>query len=210
MSWKNVLAPKVKGTRHLLGAIEPESLEPVLLCSPLAAIAGGIGLAGYAAANAVMDAIAHQAAPASNTPVLSINWDGWRGVGMARDQTFLDGVGIDPSRVARCSRGASLPAAAQSSSPRWTSSSACNSLARLQELLATLPTLHVKQQKQERPSLATPYVAPAGELEQRLAGVFEDALGLKPLGADDSLFELGGDSLLAIQCSAACGNCSTS
>ncbi len=48
-----------------------------------------------------------------------------------------------------------------------------------------------------RPALATPYVAPRGELEERVAALWREVLGLAEVGAHDSFLELGGDSLLA-------------
>ena len=50
-----------------------------------------------------------------------------------------------------------------------------------------------------RPRVSAEYVAPAGDLERGLARIWTDVLGIAPLGANDNLFELGGDSLLAIQ-----------
>jgi acyl transferase domain-containing protein len=48
-----------------------------------------------------------------------------------------------------------------------------------------------------RPALATLYAAPRGELEERVAGLWREVLGLADLGVHDSFLELGGDSLLA-------------
>jgi phthiocerol/phenolphthiocerol synthesis type-I polyketide synthase E len=50
-----------------------------------------------------------------------------------------------------------------------------------------------------RPELAVPYVAPAGELERRIAAVWQRVLGIDRVGARDNFFELGGDSLVAVQ-----------
>jgi len=47
--------------------------------------------------------------------------------------------------------------------------------------------------------LGTPFVAPDGDLEQRLASLFEDLLRIAPVGAHDPFFEIGGDSLLGLQ-----------
>jgi amino acid adenylation domain-containing protein len=48
-----------------------------------------------------------------------------------------------------------------------------------------------------RPWLSTFYVAPKSDLEKEIARIWEDLLGSAPVGADDSFFELGGDSLIA-------------
>jgi len=46
---------------------------------------------------------------------------------------------------------------------------------------------------------AVPFVAPAGPLETALAAIWEQVLGVTPVGAEDDFFELGGNSLLATQ-----------
>jgi amino acid adenylation domain-containing protein len=50
-----------------------------------------------------------------------------------------------------------------------------------------------------RPDLETAFVAPETFIEQRLAAIFLQALGLSRVGVHDNFFELGGDSLLAAQ-----------
>jgi acyl transferase domain-containing protein/thioesterase domain-containing protein/aryl carrier-like protein len=46
-----------------------------------------------------------------------------------------------------------------------------------------------------RPELKTPYVAPRNRIEEILMQMFEDLLGIRPIGIDDDLLELGVDSL---------------
>jgi acyl carrier protein len=50
-----------------------------------------------------------------------------------------------------------------------------------------------------RPSLSTEYAAPRTEIEKKIAGVWQDILGISPIGIYDKFFELGGHSLLAVQ-----------
>jgi acyl carrier protein len=50
-----------------------------------------------------------------------------------------------------------------------------------------------------RPQLKNPYVEPEGEIEGQLAAIWQDLLGIEPVGRHDSFFDLGGHSLLATQ-----------
>jgi acyl transferase domain-containing protein/acyl carrier protein len=50
-----------------------------------------------------------------------------------------------------------------------------------------------------RPDLATPYVAPATDAEERIAAIWQEVLGIDRIGVDDDFFALGGHSLAAVQ-----------
>jgi len=50
-----------------------------------------------------------------------------------------------------------------------------------------------------RPGLETAFVAPVSELERRLATLWQECLGIDRIGLHDDFFELGGNSVLAIQ-----------
>ena len=45
--------------------------------------------------------------------------------------------------------------------------------------------------------LKTPYVAPSGDVQCRLAAIWEEVLDLDDVGVDDNFFEVGGHSLTA-------------
>jgi acyl transferase domain-containing protein/thioesterase domain-containing protein/aryl carrier-like protein len=49
-----------------------------------------------------------------------------------------------------------------------------------------------------RPALATPYAAPRGRVEEILVQMWEDLLGIRPIGIHDDLMEMGANSLKAI------------
>ncbi|WP_420630847.1 amino acid adenylation domain-containing protein [Candidatus Leptofilum sp.] len=50
-----------------------------------------------------------------------------------------------------------------------------------------------------RPDLRQPYLAPRNKLEETITDIWQDVLGIDRVGVDDGFFELGGDSLLAMQ-----------
>ncbi|WP_425097877.1 type I polyketide synthase [Tropicibacter sp. S64] len=56
-----------------------------------------------------------------------------------------------------------------------------------------------ESQSFERPQLDSDYVKPEGVIEETLAGFWENLLGVKDVGAEDSFFDLGGHSLIAVR-----------
>jgi amino acid adenylation domain-containing protein len=51
----------------------------------------------------------------------------------------------------------------------------------------------------QRPLLAQAYIEPQTEIESQLKRIWEELLNIQPIGVRDSFFELGGDSLVAMQ-----------
>jgi acyl transferase domain-containing protein len=78
-----VLAPKLWGTLALAEALAGLELDFLVLCSSLNAVIGGFGLVDHCAANAFLDAFAHQRHAQGDPYTLSINWDAWQEVGQA-------------------------------------------------------------------------------------------------------------------------------
>jgi acyl carrier protein len=50
-----------------------------------------------------------------------------------------------------------------------------------------------------RPHLAVEYRAPTTADEEKLVRIWENAIGVAPIGIHDDFFDLGGDSIIAIQ-----------
>ncbi|MBB4174374.1 acyl transferase domain-containing protein [Sulfitobacter noctilucicola] len=51
----------------------------------------------------------------------------------------------------------------------------------------------------ERPDLDGSFVAPRNRIEERLADLWQNLLGVSPVGVEDSFFDLGGHSLIAVR-----------
>jgi phthiocerol/phenolphthiocerol synthesis type-I polyketide synthase C len=77
-----VMAPKIAGSFHLHRATRDRPLDFFVLFSGAGAILGSPGQANYAAANAFLDALAHERR-AEGLPAVSIAWGPWSEVGLA-------------------------------------------------------------------------------------------------------------------------------
>jgi len=115
---------------------------------------------------------------------------------LALGRLWLAGLPLDPARLfaGQQPRRISLPTYPFARHRYWIEPGeplAVVSEGAVAERTAPAQTLHA------RPELATAYVAPRGELEQRVAELWREVLGLADLGVHDSFLELGGDSLLA-------------
>jgi amino acid adenylation domain-containing protein/non-ribosomal peptide synthase protein (TIGR01720 family) len=53
-----------------------------------------------------------------------------------------------------------------------------------------------------RPTLARSYVAPKTEIEQMIATIWQEVLGIDKVGRHDNFFDLGGDSIISLQITA--------
>ena len=77
-----VLAPKVRGAWNLHQLTRDRQLDFFILFSSASAWIGNPGQANYAAANAFLDALAHERR-ALGLPALSIDWGAWSEIGVA-------------------------------------------------------------------------------------------------------------------------------
>ncbi len=81
---EKVFAPKVEGTQVLYEVLKDCNPDFFIMSSSLNSITGGFGQADYSAANNYMDAFANAHDSRHGTRFVSINWDRWPGVGMAK------------------------------------------------------------------------------------------------------------------------------
>ncbi len=84
-----VFAPKTHGAYLLDRLTRVDPLDFFVLFSSVAAVLGSPGQSNHAAANAVLDALAHERRN-RGVPGLSINWGPWKDVGAAADRGITD------------------------------------------------------------------------------------------------------------------------
>jgi acyl carrier protein len=143
---------------------------------------------------------------------MAVNWDTWREVGMAVKTEMP--AELEESRRESLARGIA-PAEGADAFIRILNSrrpqvAVCTT--DLPTNLASGGVLTTDKIEQEppavsglertahpRPALATAYVPPRSETEEKVATIWQDLLGVAPIGVQDNFFELGGHSLLAIR-----------
>ena len=64
---------------------------------------------------------------------------------------------------------------------------------------AVAETARAEGQSFERPDLDTDYLAPTNDVERTLVGFWQELLGVGQVGVQDSFFDLGGHSLIAVR-----------
>ena len=199
--------PKVAGLYALNDALQGLKLDFCILFSSVSSILGGIGYASYAAANAFMDlyTIAHN----HTAPQLwqSVNWDIWqleaiRDAAEAHISASLASLNILPAEGMEALERVLMFSAAdqivvstgdlQARIDQWSNVALETSKNGTDHHSNSIEVM-------ERPKLATEFVAPRNEIEQAVADIWMELLGIERVGIYDKFTELGGHSLLATQ-----------
>jgi len=205
----NTLRPKVEGTLVLERLVRDSGADFLMLCSSLSSLLGGLGHADYCAANLFLDALAQSRRGTPGPHIVSVNWSAWQGTGMAAHYQMPEDLrswqeeihkhGISPAEGQQAFRrilDSGLPQVAVCT----------EDLARLVRESRLLTPENAKKKGgakkrtlHARPRLEVPYAAPHTEIETAVAGIWEQLLGVAPVGINDNFFTLGGHSLLGTQ-----------
>ncbi len=203
-----VLAPKLGAARALL-ADTPHRPGFTVLFSSTAALIGGPGQADYAAANAYLDAAAAAAHRPGGPRVLAVDWAEWQWNAWADELAGFDRSTAEFLRRNRREVGISFEEGWQA---------LCRALAvgqphlvvspqDINVLLASAlrlgrrgasPAALPPSRRHPRPELGVALAPPLDERERALAELWCAALGLTEVGVHDNYFELGGNSLVAV------------
>lgn len=186
---------RVEGLRVLDELLAEDELDFAIAISSNAAVLGGLGLTAYAAVCNVMDA--HARSPAARLPWVSAGWDRWP---TARARATYNRTRSSIDRFAMGEREA-IDAFARVLDSGVTGHivvSAGPLGPRLRRWIELAARPAAAEEPEVEPA-AGEKVAPRDEVEQRLAAIWRDLLGVLSIGVHDNFFELGGDSLLGTQ-----------
>ena len=196
--------PKVYGLIVLDKVLQDSQLDFCLLLSSLSSILGGLGFVAYSAANIFMDTFVYQHNQRNSVPWVSVSWDSWQlekenkqntSVGASVTEfAFNAKEGIEAfQRILNYSKFNHLVVSTgdlQARIDQWI---------KLESFHDDIASQQVNLSLHPRPDLQNPYVPLTSELEQTIANIWQEILGIKGVGLHDNFFELGGDSLLIIQ-----------
>ncbi|HEX4955004.1 MAG TPA: amino acid adenylation domain-containing protein [Thermoanaerobaculia bacterium] len=202
-----VLAPKVRGTHHLLEALAGQELDLLVLYSSLTSVAGGLGQVDYCAANAYLDAVALAPAAGIATRVCAIQWGPW-------EWDAWEELGAIPALRERHQRLRRRIALSFEQGCRGLEQALASGLP--QVALATVPVAEIVAEVRGfavpeamaavagARAVATRTGAPAApaphrDLVRRVAALWERVLGRDRVGLEENFFDLGGNSLTGIQ-----------
>ncbi|CAG0930624.1 phthiocerol/phenolphthiocerol synthesis type-I polyketide synthase E [Thermoflexales bacterium] len=161
------------------------NLDFCIMTSSITAITGGLGLFAYAAASIFMDTFTHRHNRTDHSRWTSVNW-----------QNLPDSEAVEVfQRIWATNQLDQLlisPEPLQRRIEQWTNPKFLEERPNIAE--PSEDSLYMRA-----PNLATPYVAPATPVQEKIASMWRELFKIQRVGINDSFFELGGNSLFGIQ-----------
>ena len=193
---------KVRGVLILEKVLRGRRLDFCLLMSSLSSVLGGLGYAAYAAANSFLDCFAHAQSRRSAFPWISVNWDGWKFTDEQRNSPALGATQAELNITPREGMAVFERVLRRDVPPQMIVSTGD-----LQTRLCQWVNRNVTRPEgsdtpttlYQRPEVSNDFVAPGNAVEESIAEIWQNLLGIKSIGVEDNFFDLGGDSLLATQ-----------
>ncbi len=182
-----LLAAKVEGILNLHSQLNSNKLDFMLLCSAISALTGDFGQALYNSANAFLDAFAHWRSQYYGQ-TLAINWDAWLEGGMATSSKERSLLLQSQSGISDEEAMALMGTLFSFFEPQIIISN--------EELMTKFANkLNFLQGHTSIKENAAKEI----DLTEWLISLWQSYLGVESVTVDEDFFEIGGDSLLAIQ-----------
>jgi acyl carrier protein/NAD(P)-dependent dehydrogenase (short-subunit alcohol dehydrogenase family)/pimeloyl-ACP methyl ester carboxylesterase len=206
----SVLAPKVYGTLVLFELLKDARLDFLVLFSSTASVLAPPGQADYSAANSFLDAFAHFANTTTAFHTITINWPGWKEVGILANLEVRPGMeGWKEAALQKAirttdglevfNRVLNSDLAQVVVSPDDLNRLIQESHSLLESTAnATLGKTGAKIAEPRR-SAQSEADQPTNEIETAVAAIWSHVFGIEQLGIHDNFSQLGGHSLLAMQ-----------
>lgn len=185
-NYSQVLDPKVTGTKLLIETLGETPPKCMVLFSSLSSILGRFGQASYCAANAFLDALAHETTN-KYFPTIAINWDVWKELPLVVDENIADDIAnliqLDMQKGMATAQALEALLLAIAANKR-------------QVIVTTRPEIKnfVLRRLQKKKMANICKTA----LHETLCRMWQNILKVEDISVYDNFFALGGHSLLAI------------
>lgn len=191
-----VLAPKVYGTMILFDLLKRIKLDFMVLFSSVSSVLTPYALSDYTAANSFLDAFAFFANAKGFFHTLSINWSGWKEVGMLAELETLQGVeGREEVALSNAIRTKDGLEAFE----RGFNSNLPQIIVSPEDLNKLLQAASPKRVVRDTGTLQDGAGQPANTVEIALTDVWNSVFGVHRIGIHEHFSDLGGHSLIAMQ-----------
>ncbi|MEW6733418.1 MAG: SDR family NAD(P)-dependent oxidoreductase [Acidobacteriota bacterium] len=164
------------------------------LASSLASVLGGLGSLTYTCASLFIDAFADNRNRHSKPVWISVDWDLYQLSQEQANNTKLAQLAMTKEEIKNVfQRALSCPTTSRIVVSTANLATRIAHRYRFSESAKTTKSLH------SRPLLKNDYVAPSNQLERTIAEIWQKTFDIEKIGVRDNFFDLGGDSLIAIQ-----------
>lgn len=181
--------PKVYGIYNMLSALKKDKPKFMILLSSLCTILGGIGSATYASANSVLDAMA--LSEEATFPICTINWEAWYDENIKNWYT-LNKYAMSEKEACQIFEQILDHVLV----PRLILSKG-SIKKRKKELNLSEKGINNSINKTRIKKDNVNYIPPTNAAEQLVCEIWEEYLGILPIGIEDNFFDCGGHSLIA-------------
>jgi acyl transferase domain-containing protein/NAD(P)-dependent dehydrogenase (short-subunit alcohol dehydrogenase family)/acyl carrier protein len=207
---ERVLNPKVEGAIVLSELLKNVNMDFLVLFSSMSSVTAPRGLSDYSAANCFLDAFANYSNSRTKTHTLTINWPGWKEVGMLAELEVLPNSGkLKEAEL----RKAISTKDGLSAFARSLNSDLQQIIVSPEELADVLHQSeqardHAKDFRGERntgnsvpPGIGQSLgvALPTNKIETAVSRIWTDVFGHEHIGIHQQFSELGGHSLIAMQ-----------
>jgi len=177
---------KIFGSQHIVEAAKNSNCGFIMFISSLSAILGGYGFAGYAASNIFMDFVTQKEAGRHSPRLISVNWDAIQSTTATKgmDQEIL----ISPNQLKEIF---GLIIKSDYSGQLAVSATDLNMRIELQKRVAS------SANNDDYTNL--PASGDEENSTEFLLNIWREYLGVEKINNHDDFFELGGNSLIAVQ-----------
>src|SRR5947209_7524110 len=189
--------PKVYGTYVLERVLEGHTLDFCVVFSSLATVLGGLGFVGYTAANSFLDAFVAQHNQRAPVPWISVNWDSWQ----VKENPHGALGGTIAAFAMSPEEGVEAFTRLLSSGERQVIHSTGDLQARIQQWIQ-LEALQESDQGEQPAAVEgvrAQGLSSRSECEQKISEIWQQVLGIEQVSLSDNFFDLGGNSLSALQ-----------